>query len=79
MTTYITKIIGQKESISLDITLDQARIYGLYLLDDPTHMRTIRTPAENCICAFNYISRIVSIVQRDTAFMICEAKEEKIK
>ena len=65
MSTYTSKMRGYKDSMSLDIPLDQTRIYGLYLSDDPAHHRTVRVPAENCICAFNYVSRIVSVVQDD--------------
>lgn len=83
MSTYITKMNGHKESMSLDMTLDQTGIYGLYLLDDPANLRTLRTPAENCVCAFNYISRIVSIVQgcgyNNNLLAISDVREEETK
>lgn len=81
MSTYINKMNGHKDSISLDTTLDQTGIYGLYLLDDPAHSRTLRVPGKSCICVFGNVSRIVSVVQNGkyNTFGISDVREEKNK
>lgn len=83
MSTYILKMNGQKTSTRFGITLDQTAICGLESLDDPIHLKTIRKPDKSCICVFNYVSRIVSIMQGDrnynTTFCISDVREEETK
>ena len=84
MSIYISKGNGRKAStIFNNLALDQTSICGLESLYDPTHLRTIRKPDKSCICVFNYVSRIVSLMQgngnHNTTFFIADVREEEIE
>ena len=81
MSTYITKANGQETSCRFNMALNEIAIYGLYLLDDPAHFRTLRVPGEICICVFGDVSRIVSVVQNGEYYTFCisDVREEKNK